>query len=218
MRRRNKREYRFVSVVCFVLAIVFMTSSLLKSINIHSFSMEVEEYIGLYLSAFMQGYGRACAIMVCVMEMTVGLLALKTRYHLVANAMFATMMTFFVYLTGVNYLYPTIFGSIESCGCFGELIHFSPQASFIKSVVLWILSVGLLGYGLHEKRHWNLKMLVCDPYLYICIVVSLVLPLYSYFLFEEMEHTPYIVVYVALCLVIATIVCVSLRSMKMKNV
>ena len=49
MRRRNKREYRFVSVVCFVLAIVFMTSSLLKSINIHSFSMEVEEYIGLYL-------------------------------------------------------------------------------------------------------------------------------------------------------------------------
>ena len=70
MRRRNKREYRFVSVVCFVLAIVFMTSSLLKSINIHSFSMEVEEYIGLYLSAFMQGYGRACAIMVCVMEMT----------------------------------------------------------------------------------------------------------------------------------------------------
>ena len=49
-------------------------------------------------------------------------------------------MTFFIYLTGVNYLSPTLLGSIESCGCFGELIHFSAKGSFIKTIVLWIIA------------------------------------------------------------------------------
>ena len=32
-------------------------------------------------------------------------------------------------------------GSIESCGCFGELVHFSPLGAFIKSLVLFVVSL-----------------------------------------------------------------------------
>ena len=53
------------------------------------------------------------------------------------------MLTFFVWLTGVNLFFPTMFGSVESCGCFGELIHFTPVGSFVKSVVLWVFALVL---------------------------------------------------------------------------
>ena len=50
------------------------------------------------------------------------------------------MLLFFVYLTGVNLFFPTIIGSIETCGCFGELVHFTPVSSFVKSVVLLVMA------------------------------------------------------------------------------
>ena len=50
----------------------------------------------------------------------------------------------FVYLTGINHLRPSILGSIEPCGCFGEQLHFSPMGAFYKSLVLWLLSVSLI--------------------------------------------------------------------------
>lgn len=42
-------------------------------------------------------------------------------------------------------------GSIESCGCFGELIHFTPLTSFIKSVVLLMMAILYLYVTLFDK-------------------------------------------------------------------
>lgn len=63
----------------------------------------------------------------------------------------------FVWLTGVNLFFPTIFGSVESCGCFGELVHFTPVGSFVKSMVLWMLALVLFvlvhaGFMNNSKR------------------------------------------------------------------
>ncbi|MCR5313778.1 MAG: hypothetical protein K6E54_09105, partial [Bacteroidaceae bacterium] len=152
------------------------------------------------------------AIGVCVIEMLVALLAIRREYRRVANVGFCVLLTFFVYLTGLNLFFSTIMGSIESCGCFGELIHFSPLASFIKSVVLWILSIVLVVYSWHER--WNVSMLLKDWYLYICIATSVVLPLYSLWFFEAFSHTVYIIGYVVLCLMIGMIVVFSCWNRK----
>ena len=140
---------------------------------------------------------------VCAMEMTLALLAIRREYRRTASAGFFLMLSFFVYLTGVNLFFPTIMGSIESCGCFGELIHFSPLASFIKSVVLWMLSLVLLVSTIKDNTPRNTARLFGDKYLYVCIVTSLVLPLDSLGFCEVLSHIVYLIGYGVLCLILA---------------
>ena len=184
---------------------VFLISSVMKTVNINSFALETRLYMDAYfwdLKSVVSNLWGAFridmvgAIGMCVMEMLVALLAIQHEYWRVASTGFCVMLTFFVYLTGLNLFFPTIMGSIESCGCFGELIHFSPLASFFKSVVLWIMSIVLVVYSWHER--WNVSMLIKDRYLYICIATSLVLPLYSLWFFEALSHTVYIIGFVVL--------------------
>ena len=119
---------------------------------------------------------------------------------------------FFVYLTGINLFFPSIIGSIESCGCFGELIHFTPIESFVKSVVLWLLSLVLMINSYREHEPWNITKLIKDRYMYICIAVSMVLPFYSLWFFDGWNHTIYVVGFIVLCIVILLVIIMSLRQ------
>ena len=203
-----KNVNNVVQGIWIVLLSVFLLSSVLKAVNINSFVMETRLYMDAYLwdlKSVMSSLGTIhidmfCAIGVCVIEMLVALLAIQHEYRRVASVGFCVMLTFFVYLTGQNLFFPTIMGSIESCGCFGELIHFSPLASFIKSVVLWVLSIVLVVYSWHER--WNVSMLFKDRYMYICIATSVMLPLYSIWFFEALSHTVYIIGFVVLVVIL----------------
>lgn len=196
-----------------IISFVFLLSSVLKALNINSFTLEIRLYIDAYfgeLKSVVPDLWGALridtvgAIGMCAIEMMMALLAIKRVYRRMADVGFFLMLSFFVYLTGVNLFFPTLMGSIESCGCFGELIHFSPLASFIKSFVLWILSLALLMCTFKSNIPWNVGMLFRDRYLFICTATSLMLPLYSLWLFEVVSHTIYIIGYVALCLVLTT--------------
>lgn len=210
-----KNVNNVVQGIWVVLLSVFLLSSVLKAVNINSFALEIRLYLDAYFwdlkSVVSELWGAfridmVGAIGVCVIEMLVALLAIKCEYRRVASVCFFFILTFFVYLTVVNRFFPTIMGSIESCGCFGELIHFSPLASFVKSVVLWMLSLVLLFCTFKSKIPWNVGKLFRDRYLYICLATSLVLPLYSLWFFEVLSHTIYIVGYVALCLVLTAFI------------
>ena len=65
---------------------------------------------------------------------------------------FLAMLIFFVYLTGTNLFLPTMMGSIETCGCFGELVHFTPVSSFVKSAVLAVMAAANLYFILKTER------------------------------------------------------------------
>ena len=105
--------------------------------------MEVGEYIDLYMPQWLHGWNMPCAIGVCASELLVGMLAFWKRMLRWMSILSLVLLTFFVWLTGVNLFFPTMFGSVESCGCFGELVHFTPVGSFVKSVVLWVLALVL---------------------------------------------------------------------------
>ena len=82
------------------------------------------------------------------MKISLAILALFGKFARLASVLFCISLMFFTYLTGVNLFFPGLLGSIEigsieNCGCFGELIHFSPLASFVKSLLL--LGVSVLG-------------------------------------------------------------------------
>ena len=219
---KQKSQCKVERGIWIVLLCVFLLSSAMKAVNIHSFALETRLYMDAYFwdlkSAVSNLWGAfridmAGAVGVCAMEMTLALLAIRRDYRRTASAGFFLMLSFFVYLTGVNLFFPTIMGSIESCACFGELIHFSPLASFIKSVVLWLLSLVLLFCTFKSNAPWNVGKLFKDMYLYICIASSLVLPLYSLWFFETSGHTMYVFGFIVVCIMLAACICVKLRSM-----
>ncbi len=93
------------------------------------------------MGEWIHNYAIVVAVAVCMIEIVLSALVLLRRMRMIAFIAFCAMLSFFVYLTGMNYFFPSIMGSIESCGCFGELIHFSPLASFVKSLLLWVVSI-----------------------------------------------------------------------------
>lgn len=143
MEKERGHKGMLVRVQAMVLGVTFVASSLLKIISIRTFAMEVGEYIGLYMPQWLHGWNMPCAIGVCASELLVGMLAFWKRMLRWMSILSLVLLTFFVWLTGVNLFFPTMFGSVESCGCFGELVHFTPVGSFVKSVVLWVLALVL---------------------------------------------------------------------------
>lgn len=141
----KERGYKetLVRVLTVVLGVTFVVSCLLKVISIRTFAMEVGEYMDMYMPKWLHGWNMPCAIGVCASELLVGVLAFWKKHVRWMSTLSLVMLTFFVWLTGVNLFFPTMFGSVESCGCFGELVHFTPVGSFVKSMVLWVLALVL---------------------------------------------------------------------------
>lgn len=90
---------------------------------------------------FFVGHEQVLSIMTCVLEFVIGLCVIVGFMKKNLSIVYVAILSFFLWLTGINLFFPSLIGSIESCGCFGELIHFTPTTSFIKSFILWILSV-----------------------------------------------------------------------------
>lgn len=124
-----------------LLGTVFIVSSVTKFISLDVFGTEVLLYLEVYFGGWLSDYGIYVAGAVCMAELLTGIACLLPRFRWLGNAFAFSSLTFFVYLTGDNYFHPSVIGRIETCGCFGELIHFTPLWSFVKSLVLWIVAI-----------------------------------------------------------------------------
>lgn len=217
MNERNIKQTNLRNIekgIRITLLSVFLLSSILKSLNIDSFAQETRLYVDAYMEDWLRPLVMTGAITVCSIEMIITLISLNKEYKKIVATGFFLMLSFFVYLTGMNLFFPTVMGSIESCGCFGELIHFTPTTSFIKSVVLWVLSLVLVIASYRNNDPWNITRLLRDKYLHICIAVSMVLPLYSLWFFNELSHAVYICGFVVLCIILTAIVTLAYRHTK----
>lgn len=187
------------------LGVCFILSGVMKAVNVYSFAQEIRLYIEAYMDSYFVQWTVEIAVAICAIETITGLLALRKKYAPIVSIVFLGMMSFFVWLTGINLFYPSLMGSIESCGCFGELIHFSPLASFVKSVVLWGMAVMncelrftnyLLSF-FNSRKPWG--NILRDGTLYVTLVTGALPPVFSYLFFENMEHGYYLVGYISLC-------------------
>lgn len=196
---------KITTVLSITLGVCFMLSGVMKAVNVYSFAQEIRLYIEAYMDSFCVQWSVEIAVVICVIETVTGLLALRKKYELIVAIIFLGMMSFFVWLTGINLFCPSLMGSIESCGCFGELIHFSPLTSFVKSIVLWGMAIMncelrftnyLLSF-FNSIRPW--RDILNDGKMYVALMTGTLPPLYSYLCFEDMEHGWYLAGYIALC-------------------
>ncbi len=124
-----------------LLAVVMLLSGISKLFYLQGFSEEVAQYSELYVSQSLVSWSKGIAVAVCCAEIMLGLLLPMSKMSIHTTLAAFALMTFFLYLTGMNYFFPTALGSVESCGCFGELVHFSAKGTFVKSVALWAVAI-----------------------------------------------------------------------------
>lgn len=129
------------TVVRHILALCFLLSGLLKIFSLRAFEQEVQLYGDAYIGEWVHAFSFEIAIAVCAAEIIAAIAAMLRLLPMLSAIAFVAMLSFFVYLTGMNLFFPTVMGSIESCGCFGELIHFTPQTSFVKSFSLLLIAM-----------------------------------------------------------------------------
>lgn len=140
------------NIIRYVLSVCFILSGSLKAAGLRAFEQEVQLYGDAYVGGWVHDYAYGIAIAVCASEFAVGVAALWRRFALTTGMAFLAMLIFFVYLTGTNLFFPTMMGSIETCGCFGELVHFTPVSSFVKSTVLAVMAAVNLYFILKTER------------------------------------------------------------------
>lgn len=205
----NKKYIQRCSL--YLLGLIFIVSGMAKTFNIEGFAVEIAQFADYYLANWMVRWRTLCAILVCVAEVTVGCLAFRRKHALFVSAVMFVFLSFFLVLTGLNYFYPPAGGGVESCGCFGELIHFTPQSSFYKSLLLWGISIYPFIYSILSKQKSSIVALLFDKYAFGAIGLSLSASLLSLFLLHKTSVTLYSITYVFLLLTFFALLCICCR-------
>ena len=198
---KSKRE-KYFKLTSSIVGIVFILSGIFKSVNVYSFANTILQYTGYFMWDFLYGYQLGLAVLICSGEILIGLLSLLPRVSILTGFVYFPILLFFSIITGLNYFEP--YAQIESCGCFGEMIHMSPLASFIKSIVL----LGMAAFMLYSsitvtKRNGFIRDILSHlPYRYIGIVLasSLCIPLTSWICMNRMEHSIYLLFFSSVCI------------------
>lgn len=129
------------NVIWFILGMTFITSGILKVIAVKGFAITVREFLDLLGLETLQPYSFALAVAICAGETAIGLLSFIKRLRPALSLIYTAILTFFTIITYINLT--DMYGGIESCGCFGEIIHLNPLETFVKNVILLGISLYL---------------------------------------------------------------------------
>ena len=135
----KERYHHIIHHVTYLLGITFILSSIFKWIGLRTFAITVEDFCAFLGFDVLYGHGMALAIVICSAELMMGIAAFVPRLRDFVAWVYLIVIEFFTYITYLNMV--SLFGQIESCGCFGEVIHLTPSESFYKNVVLLILAI-----------------------------------------------------------------------------
>lgn len=154
--QREMNNHNFArNIANVILGTTFIIYSLTKLYSLQSFANTIGDYLlflGLYL---LKGYEMTIATVICVGELFLGISSFISKYAQRTMWIYPITMSFFTYISFLNLT--SLYGQIESCGCFGELIHLTPIESFWKNLLLLIISLATLLLTEYDKYKHNEK-------------------------------------------------------------
>lgn len=124
---------------------MFILSGFLKGIDPIGNALKIKEYLGAFHLDFLDFLSIPGAIILSCAEFLVGVAILKGLRIRLFSKIALWFISFFTLLT----LIILIFNPVSDCGCFGEALHLSNQATFIKNLVL--LGAAVLIYLQRQK-------------------------------------------------------------------
>lgn len=135
---RTKRAFKNLSHVCrVILALTFIFSGVVKTVDPWGTALKVSEYLTIYGWDSLQEYVMPFSIWLCGAELMMGLMLLfKVRIRLISIFAVCSMIIF----TVITFLSATVL-PVEDCGCFGEAMKLTPWQTFLKNLVLLPLAV-----------------------------------------------------------------------------
>lgn len=155
---------------------LFIVSGLIKANDALGFMYKLEEYFepGALNLPGLTPYALGLGMAICIGEILLGVALIVGALPRLTAVLTGIMMAFFTWLTwytthcdpnGTKWIVDATGASIEvanqcvlSCGCFGNAIPLTPYESFLKDVVLSVLTLPILlgafaGWtGLNERR------------------------------------------------------------------
>lgn len=117
------------------IGLVFFCAGSLKLMDPVGAGLVMDEYFKFFHAAWLEPAAKAAGVAMALLETLVGAALLAGVWRKVTARITMAMMAFFTILT----LILAIFNPQMDCGCFGEAIHLSHLATFLKNVVLCIL-------------------------------------------------------------------------------
>lgn len=121
---------------------VFLFSGLLKGMDIYGTMLKLSEYARQMDFPWIEEYSQHLAIVLCGVEIFIGLWMVTFLYRKVAIALLIGMTAFFSALNLYFIIDPS--GEIADCGCFGDLFPLTMEESLLKNVCILALASYLL--------------------------------------------------------------------------
>ncbi|WP_354004756.1 DoxX family protein [Olivibacter sp. 47] len=143
--KQHKSSFLLIFSRLFV-GFLFVFSGLIKANDPIGFSYKLQEYFEVFHVAFLNNYAVAFAIVLCSLEIVLGILLLFGLYSKKVALGLLLLIVFFTFLT----FYSAFFNVVTSCGCFGDAIKLTPWQSFSKDL---ILSFFILIIFLNRKKN-----------------------------------------------------------------
>lgn len=121
----------------------FILSGLAKVIDEWGFVYKIEQYLSVWDITVPRTLVLSGAILLSGAEFTFGVLLLSGCYRRVVTWLLAATMAFMLPLT----FYIMAYNPVSDCGCFGDMITLSNQATFYKNVALTLAIIYLVKYN-----------------------------------------------------------------------
>ena len=138
-----------VNTCRFIMALVLMASGFMKAVDPVGSMYKLREYSELFsFLSFSDDWLQLFAILQAVVEFLLGVYMLVGVYRKVITLVTMLMMLFFTPLT----FYIMLEGTVSDCGCFGDAVVLTNDATFYKNLFLLLLSVVVF---------WGRKHFVC---------------------------------------------------------
>lgn len=134
-----------VNIVRIIVGILFIFSGLVKANDPLGLSYKMQEFFDVWsrtpalssIMHFFYDYSFAFSIITITLEIIVGVAMLLGYQKKFFSWLLLILILFFTFLTG----YAALSGKIATCGCFGDCIPITSMQSFLKDVVLVVLSL-----------------------------------------------------------------------------
>ena len=168
------KENGFIKFIRILLGLTFIFSSTVKGIDPVGTSYRVEDYLLAYGLTGLTSLSLAIAILVITSEFILGFALLFKLKYKTALRFTLLLMLFFTVVTWFDAKY----NLVPDCGCFGDAVKLSNQATFYKNIVLLVMTLLLL--VVKKGKTNRLPSLIQYLILLIASVLFVTFELYNY--------------------------------------
>lgn len=172
----------------YIIAIVYIFSGLVKGIDPTGTAIKIEEYMVSFSLEGLTILADVLSILLCGTELLIGIMLLINLQKQIIASITLIITTIFTLMT----LYIYVANPVADCGCFGEAIKLSNGETFIKNIILLLMSVAVYVEAFKKTyiKYYEFNLLNI-LYTVIILIFSFGVPIYSTINTPLIDSLPY---------------------------